>query len=132
MEIQPTYVTFEQAKLLKEKGFDVECLHYYIEVNNNHSNHPTRTHDSQLVNWNSRVSRVSCPEQHQVVEWLRMNCNIWIELYYDFITFDVKIKRPENEEIELYSSLSGLTQYKFITPQEAYSAAFDHVLKNLI
>jgi hypothetical protein len=29
MEIKPTYVTFEQAKLLKEKGFDVECIYHY-------------------------------------------------------------------------------------------------------
>ena len=31
MEIKPTYVTFEQAKLLKEKGFNVNCLNAYAE-----------------------------------------------------------------------------------------------------
>lgn len=30
--IQPTYITWEQAKLLKEKGFDEECSHSYKEV----------------------------------------------------------------------------------------------------
>jgi hypothetical protein len=33
MEIKPTYVTFEQAKLLKEKGFDEECNRFYTKPN---------------------------------------------------------------------------------------------------
>jgi signal peptidase I len=49
MEIKPTYVTFEQAKLLKEKGFEVK------EVRGGY-----------LV-----------PEQWQVVEWLRVKHGIW-------------------------------------------------------
>ena len=32
-EIKPTYVTFEQAKWLKEKGFDEECNKFYVKQN---------------------------------------------------------------------------------------------------
>jgi hypothetical protein len=31
MKIEKTYVTFEQSKWLKEKGFNLPVTHYYFE-----------------------------------------------------------------------------------------------------
>ena len=129
--IQPTYTTFEQSKLLKEKGFDLKCLCYYIEVNNNHSNHPTRTHDSQFINWNAHVSRVSCPEQWMVTEWLRVNHGIWIHSApenneEDIVKWAFTIQRIDSE-VRFVRRVG-----EFNSPQEAYSAAFDYTLNNLV
>lgn len=62
-----------------------------------------------------------------VVEWLRVNHGIWIEVRYmdDVLNFGYVITTIKNntEQKECYN---------FNTPQEAYSVAFDYVLGNLI
>jgi hypothetical protein len=106
MKIEPTYVTFEQAKLLKEKGFDSKYklfVEKFIE--------------------NAR------PEQWQVVEWLRVKYKInvfairdggyWISKYQDFN------KEEEQSPKEIIIAHKN-------TKEEAYSAAFDYILKELI
>jgi hypothetical protein len=88
--IQPTYVTFEQAKKLKEKKFDVECNRFYNK--------------NGVLKWcfanglgNNYKNQSLAPDP-----------STWaIDRRYD-CTDDFK------------------------TPQEAYSAAIDYVLNNLI
>jgi hypothetical protein len=134
MEIKPTCVTFEQAKLLKEKGFDVNtdaCFHsllgYEIEA---------------PINWDNDRGYLVRPEQWQVVEWLRVKYKVFIGItitypngkYFCRIINDwTKTHKgagnfyyPDDEkqidnDLECYNS-----------PQEAYSAAFDYVLTKLI
>jgi len=139
MKIEPTYVDYELAKWLKEKGFDLEVLHYYIDVNGNHSNHPTRTFDNKIVNWNSVQRRVSCPEQWQVVEWLRVNHGIWVrstdvggtDLDYKMVIRPLSSHWNYKSE-KLFSPNWYAMEFQGDTPQEAYSAAFDYILKELI
>ncbi len=121
MEIRPTRVTFEQAKLLKEKGFN-ETLNVYVVEGNIYE----YVEGGFLKN---EYGYVTAPEQWQVVEWLRINHKIFIEIsrllvnrkstfsFYIGTGFDSKDKESKSE---------------FDTPQEAYSAAFDYVLINLI
>jgi hypothetical protein len=67
------------------------------------------------------------PEQWQVVEWLRVNHGIWIEVGYGFnpsgfywlITL-IKEKKSKHSENDAF-------QPSFSSPQEAYSAAFDYI-----
>jgi hypothetical protein len=126
-EIKPTYVTFEQAFLLKEKGFDVEVIKYwngigeYFEV-------------KDYFNWNQTDKFVSIPEHWQVIEWLRITHGIWLytkrsctikhnEAFDDF--------KPIIEYIpQITFDIDKLPNFK--TPQEAYSAALDYILKELI
>jgi hypothetical protein len=122
--IQPTYVTFEQAKLLKEKNFNIDVKSYYTTSEEftpkdyyyygNEINYNSPIND--INNINGTISR---PEQWQVVEWLRVNHGVWIEVYYD------------NSNEEYYMVLNG-EEYKFKSPKEAYSAAFNYILKELI
>jgi hypothetical protein len=128
MGIKPTYATFEQAKLLKEKRFDVECHHGYFKHG-----------DTQLLLWldsepiNSELAKA--PEQWQVVEWLRIKHGIWILVlptvcgYYAYKIVDVQLDPANPIERPPYSNVNGVD---YNTPQEAYSAAFDYILKNLI
>jgi hypothetical protein len=121
MEIKPTYVTFEQAKLLKEKGFNEYCSAYY---------------DNKKELYTCRIGKcknsidievVSAPEQWQVVEFLRIKHDIFISIEpnekrkFKFNIYTDKVLQVNNLQISIAE-----------TPQEAYSAAFDYILTKLI
>jgi len=122
IKIEPTYVTFEQAKLLKEKDFDLLVNAYFSD--NGREEH---LQDKYKANYNCRVSvglTHSKPEQWQVVEWLRVKHKI-----------DVMIGRTLNKKHTYHYSIftdDVYTSQEFETPQEAYSSAFDYILTNLI
>lgn len=70
--IQEAYVSFETAKLLKEKGFDIPCCHYY--ENNQFIN-------SSLLPgiWNIEEDLLSAPTHQMVLACLRTQ-KIFIEV----------------------------------------------------
>jgi len=134
MEINPTYVTFEQAKLLKEKGLnknelEIECNQGY-DFRGGDIQHHGRHIDSHMF--------YSALEQWQVVEWLRVKHGIIIELLVDgwkddncvseeFLCYRIfiwQIGKPKPHHNDDLGAPS--------TPQEAYSVAFDYILKELI
>lgn len=158
--IKPTYVTFEQAKLLKEKGFDIHMSHYYFEDSefkehslkgsNGYYGDEYEVHLSQFnENWNNKwltkksgdrcfgcskdrgyFETYSAPEQWQVVEWLRINHGIWVDVFPHSQLeswWCAQIYKGNNIKDFKDSPYKG---YK--TPQEAYSAAIDYILKELI
>jgi hypothetical protein len=113
MEIKPVYVTFEQAKWLKEKGFDEECLYYFKKDG---------THSLVISDDNYECQR---PEQWQVVEWLRINHGIWVWVrpYKDHAADN---NDPIEHQMNVYKN--GVTVSKeFNSHEEAYSAAFDYI-----
>ena len=126
MEIKPTCVTFEQAKLFNDKGFDipVRAMYHHDEliyggVPYNHNNK-----EEQKL-WS--CVKVSAPEQWQVIEWLRINYRIWISISPSI---------SNQFEYIIYSMDSIISSGKYSSnynsPQEAYSAAFDYILHNII
>lgn len=124
--IEPTYVTYEQAILLKEKGFDCEyCL---IKVEGEDNFYTQSDYDDFP---DQKDKELQYPEQWQVVEWLRREKGIWIH------------SAPENNEEDVVKWAFTIQQIdtevrfvrrvgEFNLPQEAYSAAFDYILNNLI
>jgi hypothetical protein len=121
--IQSTHATFEQAKLLKEKGFNISCKEgWYV---------------AQLDPYKGQLfpddtggkHEIEKPEQWQIVEWLRVNHGIWV---------DVTWGTYNNKNVWYYGiSKIGIkspyiTKPYYDSPQEAYSAAFDYILNNLI
>lgn len=105
-----------------------------------------------------KPSNYTAPEQWQVVEWLRVNHGIWISILHR----DVRNQPiMDNNNIIKYINFKGFTFHivstlecnnlmsdkieeylnggigkgcgiVFETPQQAYSAAFDYILNNLI
>lgn len=151
-EIKPTYVTFEQAKWLKEKVFCVPCFYYYengklVEPyleNGSSTDVEFRVDLSDLLeHFNKWSERISAPEQHQVVEWLRVNHGIWVFSYpiHPFNS-DEDNDYPKTVWISKIISTDYRFEEKFIdadnglainhhhSPQEAYSAAFDYIKNN--
>lgn len=124
MEIKPKYITFEQAKLLKEKGFNTTTSAFYFEEDKSFF---------KTIEVNTEKGIILAPEQWQVIEWLRVKHSIWIHVYY----------LTENKcwgwDCYKYEKENGLLNEPAISfkmnlqsPQEAYSAAFDYIFKNLI
>ncbi len=124
--IQPKYVTFEQAKKLKEKGFDEECMYHY---KNDGTKHLLVIDDEY---------ECQAPEQWQVVEWLHVVHGI--QLFLDYTFYDgfhygckyVKSNGDYGEIGEIWKEGIETDIDGVDTPQEAYSATFDYVLNNLI
>ena len=131
-EIKPTYVTFEQAKWFYEKGFNEQCLAIY--------------QDGEILQLKSTISNsqfmtsrnYTAPEQHVVVEWLRVNHGIWVQGPFpinngkwEWVIF---LLNEPLENTDGYKNIMSLhtKQRQFNSPQEAYSAAFDYILNNLI
>jgi hypothetical protein len=121
-EIKPTYVTFEQAKWLKEKGFDEQLPSIYLDGK-------LEILRSPISNKEFMTSRsYSAPEQWQVVEWLRINHGIWVWVrpYKDHAADN---NDPIQHQMNVYKR--GVTVSKeFNSHEEAYSASFDYIKEN--
>ncbi len=83
------YVSFETAKLLKEKGFDEECRTFWKEWNGQiilchcSSNHVFEwCHNSMLDGYNDDSElNVAAPTLQMAMKWLREVHNLVIEPY---------------------------------------------------
>ena len=127
--ITEDYVSFEVAKLLKEKGFDEPCECFYDTENN----------DASIVNgWmdisNSELEErefvcYSAPTHQMAMKWLREVHKIYIVISpisgkgYGAILCDVG-------DFDDFNYI-GETDY-FFHPEEAVEAALKYSLENLI
>jgi hypothetical protein len=128
------HVTFEQAKLLKEKGFNYKVTKFKDLVTN------TEIDNAPLGNYNLTSQSVSIPEQHEVVDWLWETYLIDVstipirEKGYRTVKFQFRVinfSDPEVDEVMFEHQYNSSLQH-FSSKQEAYSAAFDYILKELI
>ncbi len=108
-KIDPQYVRFDTAKLLKEKGFANIQIDYGL---------------------NQMLNQSNPPEQWQVVEWLRVNFYVWITP----LPIDSKMEEWYFEL--LYTKNDSLVcmndSKEHNSPKEATEAAIFYVLNNLI
>ena len=121
------YVSFEVAKLLKEKGFDWRCVGYYVD------DEPDNIKYSYLretnSDWESRCC--SAPTQQMTMKWLRETHDLIIyiklvndgDIYYDAWGFTIY-----NKFTKEYLKSSKLW-FKY---EEACEAALKYSLENLI
>ena len=74
--ITEDYVSFETAKLLKEKGFDWECIGYYVDDEPNDIKHSFCGETNST--WESRCC--SAPTLQMAMKWLREvhSLHIWV------------------------------------------------------
>jgi hypothetical protein len=122
-EMKLKYITFEQAKWLKEKRFDAPTKAFYDLYNN-----PNNKELSYSVpdNWNDCKS-YSAPEQWQVVEWLRVNHGIWVGVSINGLN---KLFTSDIHNYKQKGSLGNIQNGGYESPQEAYSATFDYIKDN--
>ncbi len=124
-----TSVNFEIAKLLKEKGFDVKTIGSYVDTT------PFSENENDFVeyffkqNHNEKEHRVSAPTIAEVVMWLYEKHGIWIcvdkSAGFDWWKFNIRILKDVGYVFGEFGS-------DYNSPTEAYSAAIEYTLKNLI
>lgn len=111
------YVSFEIAKLLKEKGFDTHCDHYYDQS----SDEPQQfTLDEMYYSYDEFVK---APTHQMACAWIR-------EKGYHIYTF----KGVDSWVYEVQSLNEDWTFHfgGFKEHDEAIEAALEYTLKNLI
>ena len=76
--IEEQYVTFETAKLAKEKGFDESVRKYF-----------TPKGDNTFINYfylsTKYLHGIARPTQSLLARWLREQCKLFIEITVDFM-----------------------------------------------
>lgn len=125
-------VDFSTAKLLKEKGFDEKCSHYYINDFQNFK-HDGKLYKTSLPNdWDNEnifqyVKRTNqfhlcnAPTIAEAVMWLYKKHGLWISVWE--FTYKDGLKVFKNNII-IYAEYNH--------PTEAYEAAISYTLKNLV
>jgi len=112
------YVTFEIAKLLKEKGFNDGADYWY-------SVEGSLYHVNEFNNCSGYIPDHSCdaPTRSDVVDWIYEKHGIWIEVSRDY---------ANGKYIYQYFIDTHNQEFGFNTPQEAYLTGIKYTLNNLI
>jgi len=136
-----TPVNFELAKLLKEKEYKREEGHSYVIVNTDILNHSVGDNYisysiGSLLKYSIKEKTIPAPTITEVVMWLHEKYRIWISVccttihnkiskFHFSITFIKDLSDERNYD-------GDLNKIKFNSPTEAYEAAIEYTLKNLI
>lgn len=131
MIIIPTYITFEQAKWLKEKKFDIPVRTIFKD------NGDLEEAIGVPYNYNIFENIQSTPEQWQVVEWLFKEHNIYIHINpsgddgtsFKECKWNFSIYKNILENFIAGSKITPNIQ-DFNSIEETYSAVFDYIKQN--
>lgn len=132
--ITEDYVSFETAKLLKEKGFNTQCWMYYSpDTFGPKMFHTQRKGNSQLIpEWEECV----CPTLQMAMKWLREVHNLHIEVYrtacgYLYIISKVPTGSDLYDNGDAYDG-DDENSGQWTTYEKACEAAIKYCLENLI
>ena len=121
--ITEDYVSFETAKLLKEKGFTETCLMRYNKVGD-------LVEEAYKFNWNFQTIDYSAPTLQMAMKWLREIHNIVINIGYGEI-FEEQYQWWCIILNHKDGSILRESEY-YSTYEQACEAAIQYSLKNLI
>lgn len=126
--ITEDYVSFETAKLLKEKGFDEATYHDYDEKGR-------RWFEEVLVCHNSQGG-IACPTLQMTMKWLREVHHYYIQIMLDswacggHTGYYVVIQKTDSDfEMMLQDAVNEVF---YETYEEACKAAIKYCIENLI
>jgi len=128
--ISEDYVSFETAKLLKEKGFDENCAALY-DVRNGEFRQKQTGYVFNNSQWDSFIT---APTLQMVMKWLREVHNLFIVIDRHYFVVD-KISHIASGfkysiEIKTINTVYIYTNYESF--EEACEAAIKYCLENLI
>lgn len=123
--ITEDYVSFETAKLLKEKRFTEPCRYYYFSDGSMHRTYGLKDRNCASVN------TYSAPTLQMACKWLRKNHQIFIrpntsflypiKWYSEIFCYGDNLKTQQDVKTECYASY-----------EEACEVAIRYCLENLI
>ena len=120
--ITEDYVSFETARLLKEKGFNWRCHTYFI-TDNEVAAISTRR------DFNSVGVYISAPTLQMVMKWLRVEHNLFIEPYYTVSGFRSSVT-DTNTGNTVYTQADEDVYYD--SPEASCESIIQYCLENLI
>lgn len=129
--ITEDFVSFETARLLKEKGFDIYVRSYYQK-------YEYKTKEELITNdalWNYNISsfRYSAPTLQMAMKWLRKVHHIFIDIDYDSHEFGDKPYFTLITNMDTCSYYSGKhLPVNRATYEEMAEAAIKYCIENLI
>lgn len=140
--ITEDYVSFETAKLLKEKGFDWCESPFYSEQDrdewrqNNSYTIPNMEYNPDLP-FDSEALTLVAPHVsiQMAMKWLREVYNVFIDISSRFsknADKDVCFSYSCKKLIDTYKSSYEIGDGEWLNYEEAVEAAIKHCLKNLI
>jgi len=130
------YVSFEIAKLLKEKGFDWECRAYWHEDDKVLIESQSPCYLRNITNpcWFGNTA----PTQQMACRWLREEHKIDISVTPDDGSWWIKVTELESWSCVFNGKVLNSDDIKYAykgdtsTKEECYEAGLWYVLKNLI
>ena len=100
--IEQEYISFETAKLAKEKGFNEPCKYFYEEIS------------GEAIKWecvgdiiSTKKNEFLCPTQSLLARWLREKHNICVEVNFTSYGFVWCVCNTNNTEDKYGSGESG-------------------------
>lgn len=126
------YISFETAKLLKEKGFDEKCTHYYKNekylVDLGYTNIHSYTNSDLLEEF-------TAPTLQMTMKWLRevhnFNVNTELNIHGYFCSLSHIVRNLSGHIIDIEDSEAWETAY-YDSYEQAVEAAIKYCLENLI
>lgn len=128
--ITEDYVSFETAKLLKEKGFDESCYREYHEANNGYEFGFSAGQTNSM--WDDEfeyfgVQNYAAPTLQMAMKWLREVYKLHITVYSCSQESWAYIITKPHQTLE-----NGAYAGDYASCEEACEAAVKYCLKNLI
>lgn len=127
--IEEAYVSFEVAKLLKEKGFDEEILSFYIPYEDGEVKFvvsPNKANYNAEQHW-----LISAPTHQMAMGWLREK-GVYITIVYgDYPSLNKVFWTPQIDSLEGFDFPDSFYK-EYNKYEEAVEAALKYVLENLI
>lgn len=122
--ITEDYVSFEVAKLLKEKGFDAPCRSYYTDYGDyiDFSYCNDEITDLQIGVWETLR-----PTHQMAMKWLREKHHLWCEISPEENNWFVEIYSLKAGEYIMDKPLHNIPIY-----EDAVEAALKYSLENLL
>ena len=125
--ITEDYVSFETAKLLKEKGFDSECHSHYYPCHRPDGS--VQYHIAEIYSLKSLKDFYLAPTLQMAMKWLREVHNLFVDIYYDY---DFR----EGYKFSIHKLTKGTTletnNENYSTYEQACDKAIKYCLENLM
>jgi hypothetical protein len=132
------FVTFEIAKKLKEEGFNKECLAYYTEDTEFYYNTCCGSDvESAFRSFNSQPNsicgkRIDAPIISQVLDWLRKEKELHVEIYMYHNCYLWEIYNTEIYDIDFTQKCEKYSEIEYDSYEQAAMVGIEYVLDNLI
>ena len=120
--ITEQYVSFETAKLAKEKGFNEPCRHYYLNGAKEVNNETIMIYDLPYPYNSTDKNYFAAPTQSLLARWLREKHKLFIEVTVD----SIRLIR-EGDSTKYYTN----NKEEFRSYEEAMEAGLQDALKLL-